>query len=245
MMAQPEGLLMIDKPTRMTSHDVVQVVRRTLRIRRVGHTGTLDPMARGLLIALVGRATTHQRALQGHDKTYEAVLQLGIQTDTADGEGKSVRQKPVPTLTAGRIRDVLASFEGALTQIPPAYSAVKIRGRPSYWWTRRNQVVDRPSRTVQVRHLELLDHDATTITFRTRCSAGTYVRTLAESIAEQLGTVGHLASLVRRKIGEWSLEDAYPLSWIQQVDASTLGAVLRPVAAQDHPDIEPVAHARS
>lgn len=211
------GILRVNKPAGLTSHDVVQIVRRKLGLQRIGHTGTLDPMAEGLLILLVGHATKHQQAFQSHQKTYEAVLTLGIQTDTGDAMGTPVRSAPVPVLDQARVAELLASFRGPLTQTPPAYSAVKVRGRPAYWWARRHQPVPLAARVVQIADVALLGCTVDAISFRVDCSAGTYVRTLAESIAERLGTVGHVTRLVRLRVGTWTLEGAKPLSWIQDV----------------------------
>lgn len=227
----PDGLLLVNKPPGLTSHDVVQVVRRKLAIRRIGHTGTLDPMAQGLLVLLVGSATKHQRALQMHDKTYDAILQLGTQTDTGDAEGALVRRAPVPSLTRDRVAAVLDSFVGPLAQTPPAYSAVKVQGRPAYWWARRRQPVTLSPRLVRVDSLQLLECDAQTMTFRVRCSSGTYIRTLAESMAERLGTVGHLTRLVRLRIGDWHVDQATPLSWIQAASSDEVIRALLPMAA--------------
>lgn len=222
------GMLLVNKPPGVTSHDVVQVVRRKLGLRRVGHTGTLDPIAEGLLILLVGPATRFQRAFQAHEKTYEAMLRFGTQTDTADAAGQPIRTAPVPPLERERIARVLASFCGPLSQIPPAYSAVKVKGHPAYWWTRRQTPLTLPPRIVHLAEVILLDVGPETITFRVRCSAGTYVRTLAETIAERLGTVGHLGHLVRLRIGEWTLTEAVPLSWLQDATPSLIAAQLRP-----------------
>ena len=223
------GMLLIRKPRGMTSHDVVEVIRRKLGTRRVGHTGTLDPMAEGLLILLVGSATKSQQAFQGHDKAYEATLQLGAQTDTGDATGRVIRTAPVPPLDRRRVEDLLASFQGSMSQTPPAYSAVKVQGHPAYWWARRHQPVELSARTVRVLGMELLECAAERITFRVRCSAGTYVRTLAESIAESLGTVGHLASLTRTSVGQWRLEEAKPLSWAAEADPDLLARTLQPL----------------
>ena len=224
-----DGLLLVNKSPGMTSHDVVEVVRRKLATRRVGHTGTLDPMAQGLLVLLIGTATKHQRVLQAHGKTYEALLRFGTQTDTGDAEGRQVRRAPVPSLTRDRLAAVLASFVGSLEQIPPAYSAVKVRGRPAYWWARHHQVVTLPPRRVRVEAIELLACDAQTITFRVDCSAGTYIRTLAEAIAQRLGTVGHLASLTRQRVGDWRIDEAKPLAWIREASADDVARAIRPV----------------
>ena len=227
-----EGLLLVNKPSGVTSHDVVQVVRRKLGLRQVGHTGTLDPMARGLLVLLVGPSTKHQQAFQAHEKTYEAVLRLGTQTDTGDAMGRPVRTADVPALSRERIAEVLASFEGPLLQTPPAYSAVKVQGRPAYWWARRQQPVTLAARRIQVFKTSLLDWTQETVTFQVSCSHGTYVRALAESLAERLGTVGHLTGLVRLAVGRFRLEEAKPLEWIAQASAEALKRELRPMAPQ-------------
>ena len=228
----PEGLLLIDKPSGPTSHDMVEVVRRKLVLRRIGHTGTLDPMARGLLILLVGAATRHQARFQGHEKSYEAVLQLGLQTETGDATGTVVRQQSVLPFDDRGLADVLAGLHGSLPQRPPAYSAVKVRGRPSYWWARRRQPVILTPRLVQIHELVLLKREASQLTFRVRCSAGTYVRVLGESIAERLGTVGHLTSLVRLQIAEWRLEQAVSLAWIREARPEAVVQALHPVPDQ-------------
>ena len=231
--AMSEGVLLIDKPPGPTSHDVVQLVRRKLGLQRVGHAGTLDPMARGLLIVLIGRATKHQQRLQGHEKTYEALLRLGLQTDTADATGAILRQADVPPLSSEGLQEVLATFQGPSSQTPPAYSAVKVHGRPAYWWMRRKRSVALPARTITIFELSLLEASAERIHFRVRCSAGTYVRTLAESIAQRLGTVGHLQELVRLSIGSWHVGQAMSLATLAQASAESLGAHLLPVDAID------------
>ena len=222
-----EGMLLVNKPSGMTSHDVVEVVRRVLSVRRTGHTGTLDPMAEGLLIVLVGGATKHQHAFQAHDKTYEAVLRLGVQTDTGDATGASVHTASIPTLDRADVARLLSSFQGGCEQTPPRYSAVKVRGRPSYWWARHHRPVALPPRRVELFEVALVDCTPETITFRVHCSAGTYIRTLGESIAERLGTVGCLASLVRLRIGPWDLREAHPVSWIAQAGPALVAERLR------------------
>ena len=224
------GMLLVHKPAGPTSHDVVQAARRTLGIRRIGHSGTLDPMAEGLLILLVGPATSRQQAFQGHDKVYEATLRLGTQTDTGDATGRPVRTAPVPPLDRNRIETLFAELTGPQVQRPPAYSAVKVRGRPAYWWTRKQQPVELAPRTVQVSALALTAFGSDTLAFQVHCSAGTYVRTLAETIAERLGTIGHLAALTRTRIGGFRLEDAKPLAWLQSAGADEVTRVLQPVA---------------
>ncbi len=230
-MSALEGVLLVHKPTGMTSHDVVVVVRRKLGVRRIGHTGTLDPMAEGLLVLLVGAATKHQHVLQTHDKTYEATVQLGAQTETGDAEGAPVRSVPVPTLERGRLEEVLREFTGSLSQTPPAFSAVKVAGRPAYWWARQHKPVTLEPRTVHVFQLALLDWTPQTLTVLVECSSGTYVRSLGEAIAERLGTVGYLTRLVRTRVGLWRLQEAQPLAWIADASPEALARELRPVPA--------------
>jgi len=226
-----EGLLLVNKPPGVTSHDVVQVARRKLAIRQIGHTGTLDPIAEGLLILLVGRSTKHQQVFQRHEKLYETRIRLGVQTDTGDATGTVVRTAPIPVLARDQILTVLNSLRGPLTQTPPAYSAVKVKGRPAYWWTRRHQTVVLSPRVVHVAEIALVACTPETITFRVTCSAGTYIRSMAELIAERLGTVGHVEYLVRQGIGRWRLEDAKPLSWVQQATPELLAQHMRPCAS--------------
>ena len=224
-----QGLLLVHKPTGLTSHDVVEVVRRKLTLRRVGHTGTLDPMAEGLLILLVGAATRHQHEFRGYQKVYARVPRLGAQTDSADAAGRTIATAPVPVLDDARVAQVLASFEGECLQTPPAYSAVKVKGRPAYWWARRQQPVSLAPRPVKLSEVAFLGRDGDAIHFRVRCSAGTYVRTLAESVAERLGTVGHLGALIRLRIGAWDVTQAKSLPWIREAEPEALRRALLPV----------------
>lgn len=231
-MNQAGGLLLIRKPGGMTSHDVVAVVRRKLGLKRVGHTGTLDPMAEGLLVVLVGPATKRQGELQGHDKSYEATLCLGTQTDTGDADGTPVRSAPVPPIDRPRLETACRAFIGEILQTPPAYSAVKVAGRPAYWWARRHQPVTLSPRAVRVFALTVAGWTPETVTFRVDCSAGTYIRTLGEAIAEQLGTVGHLTRLIRSRVGAWRVEDARPLSWLTEASVEAVMGELRPAPAE-------------
>ena len=229
-MSQPEGFLLVHKPRGMTSHDVVVVVRRKLGLKRVGHTGTLDPMAEGLLVVLVGPATKRQGELQGHDKSYEATLRLGTQTDTGDADGAPVRSAPVPPFDRPQLEAACRAFIGEVLQTPPAYSAVKIAGHPAYWWARRRQPVTLSPRTIRISALAPIGWTADTVTFRAECSAGTYIRTLGEAIAEQLGTVGHLTRLIRLRVGSWRVDDAKPVSWLAEASPESVAGELRPVA---------------
>lgn len=214
MVEGAHGILVVNKPPGMTSHDVVQVIRQKLGIRRIGHAGTLDPMAEGVLVLLIGGATKHQRAVQTHRKQYEATVRLGIQTDTGDAWGHALHTAAVPALTRERIAAALASCVGPLIQRPPAFSAVKVQGRPMYWWARRGRRLVAPLRTVEIFALELLGFGADWVRCRIECSAGTYIRSLAETLAERLGTLGHMSELVRLSVGSWHLADARDLCWL-------------------------------
>lgn len=226
-----EGLLLVHKPPGMTSHDVVDVVRRRLGTRRIGHTGTLDPMAEGLLILLVGPATKQQQAFQGHDKVYEAAVRLGSRTDTGDAAGTVVHEAPVPALTREGVSELLRSFNGTQVQTPPAYSAVKVRGRPAYWWARRHAPVVLSPRTIHLSEMTLVELQPDTITFRVHCSAGTYVRTVAEAIAQRLGTDGHVVRLIRLRVGAWDVADARPLAWFRNAAVEEIVGSLTPCAS--------------
>ena len=230
-----EGLLLVNKPSGVTSHDVVDVVRRQVHLRRIGHTGTLDPMAQGLLILLLGSSTKRQGEFQAHDKTYEALLRLGTQTDTGDATGSVIRRAPIPTLTSPHVTAVMTSMIGPLSQIPPTFSAVKVHGRPAYWWARRHHPVTLRPRTVQLFELALGRLTCDTIDFRARCSAGTYLRSIAEVIAERLGTVGHLASLTRLRIGDWTVDQAMPLSWLADATSEQIGQRIVPLEPHHAP----------
>ncbi len=227
------GLLVVNKAQGMTSHDVVQVVRRKLGVSRVGHTGTLDPIAEGVLVLLVGSATRHQQVFQRYRKVYEAVIQLGTQTDTGDAWGKTVRGAPVPPVTPSDVETVLASCVGYVTQIPPPFSAVKVRGRPLYWWTRRGHTVTAKPRTIQIFAAEFLALNADRVRCRITCSSGTYIRTLAETIAQRLGTVGHVRELVRLAVGPWTLDQALSIEWLMAAPAMELWEAAQPVERID------------
>lgn len=224
-----DGALLVNKPRGMTSHDVVAAARRALAIARIGHTGTLDPMADGLLVLLIGRATKHQQVFQGHDKTYEATIKLGVKTETADAEGAVTGSSPVPALDRARVAEALASFEGPLVQTPPAFSAVKVRGKPAYWWARRQKPVMLSSRTVAVYALSLLAFEGDCLDVRVACSSGTYIRTLGEMIAQRLGTVGHLTRLTRQSIGELALSAAVSFSFLKTASPEEIFAQVKPV----------------
>ncbi len=210
------GILNIDKPRGMTSHDVVDAVRRIVGLRAVGHTGTLDPEASGVLILCLGRATRFARFFEALEKTYWTVMRLGVCTDTQDATGTVTRQCEVPGVNAGRLQDILKQFIGPLQQIPPMYSAVKHRGQRLYQLARKGQVVAREARDVFIRRLELLDVRGPLVTLTVTCSKGTYVRTLCEDIGLALGYGAHVVHLQRCRVGPFSLHNADSLELLRQ-----------------------------
>jgi tRNA pseudouridine55 synthase len=233
--AAPEGLLLVDKPGGLTSHDVVDRVRRALGTRKVGHAGTLDPLATGLLVVGVGRATRLLRYLSGLDKTYEGTGRLGEETDTLDADGIVVRTNPV---TAGRddVERAMSALTGDLEQRPPAYSAVKVGGVTLHKAARRGEAMEAAPRRIRVDAFDLTSFDGRDFGFRVRCSRGTYVRVLVADVGAALECGAHVVALRRTRVGPFSLEEAAPLD--------SLGAPLPleqavrhlPSVRLDHPD---------
>jgi tRNA pseudouridine55 synthase len=203
--------VLLDKPAGITSHDAVQRVRRALRTRAVGHTGTLDPFATGLLVALVGRATRLARFVEGQAKTYVAEARLGFATDTDDLTGTPLGQ-PVPVRAGeAEVRAALEGFRGTQSQQPPAFSAKHVGGERSYRLARRGAAVELPAVMVDVTDVELLDLAGDRVRFRVTVSAGTYVRALARDLGDRLGCGAHLVALRRERIGRLSVADAVAL----------------------------------
>ncbi|MGZ8579316.1 MAG: tRNA pseudouridine(55) synthase TruB [Actinomycetota bacterium] len=206
-MTDPEGLLLIDKPGGMTSHDVVDVVRRRLGTRKVGHAGTLDPMATGLLVLGVGRATRLLRFLGALPKTYEGTARLGVETTTLDADGEVTLERPV-TATETEIRGAMAALVGDSMQPPPAYSAVKVGGRKLYEAARRGAVLEAAPRPIHVDAFELVELRGPDVDFRVTCSGGTYVRVLLADVGTAVGTGAHLTRLRRTAIGALEATEA-------------------------------------
>ncbi len=205
------GVFLIDKPVGPTSFRMVQQVRRALGIKKVGHAGTLDPFASGLLILCAGRpATRIIDQLMGGDKLYEATLQLGVETDTQDLEGEVVNQRPVGDLSRTVVEECLHGFLGEGMQIPPRYSALKHKGKPLYYYARKGVEVVKEARPIMIRELALLDLGSDWLTIRVLCGKGTYVRTLAADIGNVLGCGAHLTALRRLQSGSFSVKDALP-----------------------------------
>ena len=206
-MTLAEGLLLIDKPQGVTSHDVVDVVRRGLATRKVGHAGTLDPMATGLLLIGVGRATRLLRFLGALPKTYEGTLRLGIETTTLDADGDVVRETEVDVMDA-QVGDAMRALVGESLQRPPAYSAVKVGGRKLYEAAREGERLEAEPRPIRVDAFDLLSYEAPDAAFRVTCSGGTYVRVLAADVGASLSCGAHLVALRRTAIGPYAVDDA-------------------------------------
>jgi tRNA pseudouridine55 synthase len=211
------GVLVIDKPLGPTSHDVVQLVRRAFGTRAVGHAGTLDPMATGVLVVGVGEATKLLHYLSGVDKVYLATITLGTLTDSLDAQGRVLETRPLPAdLSLAAVSRVAAGFVGEQLQRVPEISAIKQAGQPLYQRARRGEVVDAPERQVHVHALDVLRVEEATIELRVHCGKGFYVRSLARDLAAALGSVGHLSALRRVASGAFSLTDAVDAACLSQ-----------------------------
>lgn len=226
------GILNLNKPSGMTSHDVVARVRRLLKIKRVGHAGTLDPLATGVLLVCIGQATRVAEYLMASPKSYRARVQLGVSTDTCDAEGAVVATVPVPELTPDDLRGALAPFVGAIQQAPPAFSAIKQDGVPLYRLARRGEAVTPPPRPVTIHRIELLSWQSPTLELAVDCDPGTYIRSLARDLGAALGCGAMLAGLVRTRSGAFTLEDALTLDALAaEVAAGRIAGALHPLRA--------------
>ncbi len=202
------GIIIINKEKGWTSHDVVAKIKK-ITGEKVGHTGTLDPLATGVLPLLIGKGTKFSKYLINHDKTYEVELELGKKTETADSEGKIIEEKEVDTeYISQNLENVLQSFIGKQEQIPPIYSAIKKNGKKLYEYARAGEKVEIEPRKIEIYNIELLKYEENCINFKVSCSKGTYIRSLCEDIAERLNTVGYMKNLKRLQVGEFKLEDA-------------------------------------
>ncbi len=211
-----DGLLNIDKPRDLTSHDVVAGVRRLTRVGRVGHAGTLDPQATGILLIGLGQGTKLTQFLHEHPKTYRATLKLGVRTDSGDAAGKVVEVRPVKGMGREEVETVLAGFHGTIEQIPPMYSALKHQGQRLYTLARQGIEIARQPRRVQMRRLTLIHLTAEELSVEVECSSGTYIRVLADDIGARIGCGAHLAALVRTTIGPYTLSRALTLPALKE-----------------------------
>lgn len=225
--ATPDGVLLVDKAPGMTSHDVVALVRRRLQIKKVGHCGTLDPNATGLLLLTLGRGTKIQDLLMSEDKEYAGTLMLGITTDTQDREGQVIEEQPVPDLIEEVVRAAFEKYRGDFYQLPPMVSAIKQGGVPLYKLARQGQVVEREPRLVHVYRYTIDRIAAPEIDFSVSCSKGFYVRTYAHDIGKELGCGAHLKDLRRTRSGRFRVEGAVTVEELRQAEpVDILGRIL-------------------
>lgn len=210
------GIILIDKSKDYTSHDVVAVIKKISK-EKVGHTGTLDPNATGVLPLLIGKATGISKYLINHDKTYIATLKLGIKTDTADSEGKVIEEKEVPALEVEDIQKALKNIVGRQEQVPPMYSAIKVNGKKLYEYARQGKEVEVQARTIEIYKTNLVEFnkEEAEVTFEVSCSKGTYIRTVCEKVAENLNTVGFMKELRRTRVGEFDIQDTVKIEDIK------------------------------
>lgn len=206
-----EGIIVVDKPCGFTSHDVVAVVRRKLKMRRVGHAGTLDPLATGVLVILVGRSTQLFSKFVSFDKAYQATLRLGTKTHTADIQGEVVQEKPFDGVTRQAVEDAFTKFTGSIDQIPPMVSAVKFQGERLYKLARRGVTVERVARKVRIDVLKVKSFDLPHVEFYLECSKGTYVRQVAEDVGEALGCGACITEIRRTKVGPFTIDGSVKL----------------------------------
>lgn len=212
-----DGIILINKEKDYTSHDVVAIAKKTLG-EKIGHTGTLDPNATGVLPLLIGKATKISKYLVNHDKVYQAILKLGIKTDTADVTGTVLEEQEVTMPKEEKLEDVFSSMIGRKSQIPPMYSAIKVNGKKLYEYARKGKSIEIQPREIEIYDLTLnkVDTSINEITFTVHCSKGTYIRTLCEQIAESLGTIGYMKELNRLQVGEFKIEDSVTIEELKE-----------------------------
>jgi tRNA pseudouridine55 synthase len=238
-----DGVLLLDKPSGISSNAALQRSRRLLEAESAGHTGTLDPMASGLLVLCFGEATKFSGELLDAGKRYVARLRLGVRTATGDAEGEVLERRPV-SVTREQVERSLEAFRGEITQIPPMYSALKRDGRPLYEYARRGITLERAPRTVTISALDLENFAGENATISVSCSKGTYVRTLAEDIGEALGCGAHLIGLVRTSVGAFNLDQAHRIEELEGLEASERSGLLLAVdvLVQDLPPVQLPGH---
>ena len=212
-----DGIILVNKEKDYTSHDVVSIVKKITE-SKVGHTGTLDPNATGVLPLLIGNATKISKYLINHDKEYEAVIQLGKKTTTADIEGEVIEEKEVPEKIYIECENILKSFIGKQKQTPPAYSAIKVNGKKLYSYAREGIKIEIEPRNIEIYNIELMNinKEEKQISFRVSCSKGTYIRSLCEDIADKLGTVGYMKDLKRTKVGDFEIKEAITIDELKE-----------------------------
>ena len=225
-----EGILLVDKPSGITSHDIVDRLRRKLKMKKIGHAGTLDPLATGLMIMLIGKATKVSQFLISLDKAYEGTFKLGVETDSQDSDGEVVETKDLPeNLSEEIIGEAMKEFLGDQYQTPPMFSAKKINGVPLYKMARKGKTVEREPRVIRINELSLQGWDSPEGRFFMDCSKGTYVRTVFHDLGQKLNCGGHLTSLRRTKINDFSIEGVPTLEEIETMGTGEFQSLLIPV----------------
>lgn len=216
------GLILVNKPVGITSFKLVHIVKKKLKVKKAGHCGTLDPLASGLMIVLVGKYTKLQDKFMKQDKVYYATVKLGLKTDSGDLDGKIISQSDYSHVTKDLIEQTCKSFTGKIEQVPPMYSALKVNGQKLYELARKGITVERKAREITVYNIDLTDYQKDNFSIRVKCSSGTYIRTLAEDIGTKLNTDTVLINLVREEIGKYKLTDAINIDDIKENDNSCL-----------------------
>lgn len=231
------GVVVVNKPQNWTSHDCVAVVRRVIGVKRVGHTGTLDPMATGVLPVCVGTAARINEYLDYDTKTYDCVMKLGIITDTLDIWGEVLEERPVPDMDEAVIAETIMDFTGEISQIPPKYSALKVAGKKLYEYARAGQEVEIKPRKINIKHISVnnIDLENKEISFTVECSKGTYIRSLCADIGEKLGCGACMSGLVRTKTGVFTLDDTVDIEAVKKMSREELVSKLFPT---DYPLVQ-------
>lgn len=210
-----EGIINVNKPSGITSFDVVRKLRRILHERKIGHTGTLDPLAQGVLVICIGKATKMVQDIEGYEKTYTAGFELGYRTDTYDTEGQVIEKREVNDITLDKLQEVLKNFIGEIEQIPPMYSALKVDGKKLYELARQGIEIERKARLIEIKSIDIIEFDGVKGKIRCDVSKGTYIRSLIDDIGKALGTLATMTSLVREKVGSLSIKNSYTLEEIE------------------------------
>lgn len=226
MSSGPSGILVVDKPKYLTSHDVVDIARRVFKIKKVGHAGTLDPIATGVLVILVGGATKKSGLFSGQDKEYEARMTLGIVTDTGDAFGKVLSTSEVGSLSNDFIKKTMMGFIGEIEQVPPMFSAVKYHGKSLYKWARRGIEVPREPRRIFIKKITVKEVAMPDVTFDVVCSKGAYIRQLCQDIGEKIKCGAHMAELRRIRSGNFHISQAVSVDRLKSMSAKELEAAL-------------------
>lgn len=210
-----EGIINVNKPSGITSFDVVRKLRRILHERKIGHTGTLDPLAEGVLVVCIGKATKLVQDIEGYEKIYTAGFELGYRTDTYDTEGQIIEKREVSDITFDKLENILKNFIGEIEQTPPMYSALKVDGKKLYELARQGIEIERKARLIEIKFIDIIEFDGIKGKIRCGVSKGTYIRSLIDDMGKALGTLATMTSLVREKVGNSNIKDSYTLEEIE------------------------------